>query len=51
MSKKEKQLPIDYRIGIDYEKIRRIIREELDKAIRDWIKVIAETAEEIMKNP
>lgn len=33
-----KQYPVDFQSGIDYEKVRRIVREEIDRAIEHIFK-------------
>ncbi len=51
----EKELPVDYHIGIDYEKIRRIVHEEVEKeiqsAVRGIFEAIKETVADMEKKP
>lgn len=40
------QEAIDYHVGIDYEKVRGIVREEIDRAITRLLKVAKLVAEQ-----
>jgi len=46
---------IDYEVGIDYEKIRRIVHEEVEKeiqsAIRGIFEAVRETVADMEKKP
>lgn len=45
LTEKDKEQPIDYSIGIDYEKIRRIVSEEVREAIADLLRAVKDIAQ------